>query len=395
MRRIGVVTSGRCDYGIYLSILKRIAEHRDLELLLYVTGMHLLPEFGNTLKAIEADGFKVSEQVDMESYSDSAYGIAQAMGVCTAGFGRVFSDNSPDMLVVLGDRFEMHAAAVAAVPFNIPIAHIHGGEITQGAFDEQFRHSITKLSHLHFAATKEYAQRIIQMGEEPWRVIVSGAPALDNILSLSRYTKDELEDKFQISFSKPVFLITFHPVTMEPENTHSYISNLLKALSFYSDYNIVFTAPNADTGNSIISEEIKACVENNSSAFLVSNFGHQAYLSMMDKARVMIGNSSSGIIEAASFKLPVVNIGSRQAGRIRAANVIDTGYKVSEVKQGIDQAISDQFLASLDNLENPYGQGQASERIVSSLASIDLKKLNNKRFSDQTSIIGKRLGKRQ
>lgn len=383
MRKIGVVTTGRCDYGLYFPILKKIVEHPGLELALYVTGMHLLPEFGNTVKMIQADGFVIAEQIKMDSYSDSPYGIGNSMGVCTSSFARVFRDNSPDILVVLGDRFEMHAATAAAVPFNIPIAHIHGGEITQGAFDEQFRHSITKLSHVHFASTKEYAQRIIQMGEESWRVVVSGAPSLDNILNFPRYTKNELKDKFKINFSKGIFLVTFHPVTMEHENTHFYISNLLKALSFYNDYNIVFTSPNADTGNSIITEEIQLFAKNSSNTFLVNNFGQQGYFSMMNNAKAMIGNSSSGIIEAASFKLPVVNIGSRQAGRIRAVNVVDVGYEVDEIKNGINKAISDEFLISLDNLENPYGDGESSRKIVSTLVNIDLKKILIKQFCNQ------------
>ncbi len=382
MRRIGIVTSGRCDYGLYFPILKRIAAHPDLELSLYVTGMHLSDDFGNTVKIIQDDGFSIKQRVEILSSLDSPYGIARAMGVGTAGFAKIFRDNPPDILVVLGDRFEMHCAAIAAIPFNIPIAHIHGGEITYGAFDEQFRHSLTKLSHIHFVSTNAYAQRLRQMGEEPWRIIVSGAPGLDNVLNLPIYLKEELETRFKINLSKPVFLITFHPITLEYNNTQTYISNLLDALEIFNDYNIVFTSPNADTGYKIIIREIKSFVSIHPNTFYVDNFGQQGYLSMMQHSVVMIGNSSSGIIEAASFKLPVVNIGTRQEGRIRSKNVIDVGYASLEIIEGIKKALSEEFRISLGDIKNLHGDGKASEHIVSILANVDLERLKAKRFCD-------------
>ena len=380
MRKIGVVTTSRADYGVYLPILQKISLHPNLKLLLYVTGMHLRPEYGNTVSAIKEDGFAIVKKVDMLSSSDLPLEIAKSMGRGTMGFAEAFKDVRPDILVVLGDRFEMHAAAIAAIPFGIPIAHIHGGELTEGSFDEYFRHSLTKISHLHFASTESYAKRIIQMGEEPWRVVISGAPGLDNIQLLPRIQQKDLEKKFKISFAKPIILATFHPVTLEHEKTEEYIGNFLEAVSSFVDYGLVFTCPNADTSNQIISRKIKHFVVSHTHSFFVENFGQQGYLSMMAYAKTVVGNSSSGVIEAASFKLPVVNIGSRQNGRIKGKNVIDVGYTSSEIKEGLRKALSEEFKNSLWNLTNPYGDGKASERIVETLAKVDLQKIKMKRF---------------
>ncbi len=382
MRKIGVITTGRCDYSIYFPILKEILKTDNLDLILYVTGMHLSSRFGNTVNVIRKDGFTQIEEIPVDFSCDSPLAITKAMGDITSGFGKAFNKQKPDILLVLGDRFEMHAAAISAIPFRIPIAHIHGGELTYGAFDEYFRHSLTKLSSIHFASTSEYADRIKQMGEIKESVFVSGAPGLDNILNSSNFTKEELEKKFNINFSKPVILTTFHPVTTEYENTREYVLSLLDALSEFKNCNIVFTSSNADTGSAIITEEIKSFVDKHTEAFYIENFGRKAYLSMMEYAAVMVGTSSSGIIEAASFGLPVVNIGTRQGGRIREKNVVDVGYKPEEIAKGIKEAISEDFSTSLEDLKNPYGDGKASERIVSTLKNIDLKKLRAKHFCD-------------
>jgi UDP-hydrolysing UDP-N-acetyl-D-glucosamine 2-epimerase len=381
MRKVGVVTTSRADYGLYFPILKRMIKNQSLELLLFVTGMHLCDKYGHTVNEIEQDGFSIAAKVDMLG-ADSPLDVAKSMGRGTMGFADVYNDTRPDILLVLGDRFEMHCAAVAAIPFGIPIAHIHGGECTYGAFDEYFRHSLTKMSHLHFASTEAYAQRIRQMGEEPWRVIVSGAPAIDNVLSLRTYTKDELEDKYEINLSKPVLLTTFHPVSSEYGKEEEYIQNLLAALEEFQGYSIVFTSANADPNNHVIADRIRAFMDAHGNSYMVDNFGRAGYLSMMKVSKAMVGNSSSGIIEAASFHLPVVNIGTRQDGRIRTRNVIDVGYSSDEIKKGIRKAVSDAFHASLADLNNPYGDGKASERIVSMLETVDLKKLNIKRFCD-------------
>jgi UDP-hydrolysing UDP-N-acetyl-D-glucosamine 2-epimerase len=382
MRKIGIVTTSRADYGLYLPLLKRIADHPDLSLSLYVSGMHLVPEYGNTIRMIEEDGFPMTACIPMMLATDSPLAISKSMGIGTMGFAQAFAEYRPDIMVVLGDRFEMHCAAVAAIPFRVPIAHIHGGELTYGAIDEQFRHSLTKMSHLHFASTETYAKRIIQMGEEPWRVIVSGAPGLDNILAIPLLSKNELTKKYNIVFSRPVILATFHPVTMEIEGTEEYITNLINALVSCKKCQIVFTYPNIDTSGSIIIDKIRAFAQDFPNVVIVENFGQQGYLSMMAYVAAMVGNSSSGIIEAPSFKLPVVNIGARQEGRMKGINVIDTDYSAGDIARGIKKALSRKFRASILDMTNPYGDGKSSDRIVSVLSEMDLNRLIPKKFHD-------------
>lgn len=385
MRTIGVVTVARSDYGLYVPILKKIQSDPNLKLLLYVSGAHFDPRFGNTIKEIEKDGFSIAAKVPIENKGDGPADTVDAMGRITMGFADVFKKQKPDILLVLGDRFDMHAAAIAAIPFHIPLAHIHGGELTYGAIDEFFRHSLTKISTLHFATTEAYAQRIIQMGEEPRRVIVCGAPGIDSALASVLFSKEELEKKYSVDFSQPIILVTFHPVTMEHERTKEYVTNFLSALDDFKDCNIVFTYPNADMGYEIIINEIESYVGTHKNTCIVKNFGHQGHLSMMKYAAVMAGNSSSGIIEAASFKLPVVNIGIRQEGRVRAKNVIDVDCKQADIEAAIKNAMSEDFRSSLSDLVNPYGDGKASEKIVKTLADVDLQKLQSKRFYDVVS----------
>lgn len=383
MRRIGVVTVGRSDYGIYLPILRRIEADADLQLLLYVSGMHLSPEFGFTVEQIEADGFAIHERVEMLLSSDSAEGVSKSMGLGTIGFAQTFGRQRPDILLVLGDRFEMHAAAIAAVPFKIPVAHIHGGELSEGAIDDALRHSITKMSHLHFVSTEDYARRVIQMGEEPWRVLVSGAPSLDNLRSTKLLTRQELEQQFNLSLEKPFLLVTFHPVTLEPDETHKHVNDLLLALG-ESGMATVFTYPNADAQGRMIIDLITEFSAKQKNSHIVANLGTRGWFSLMKIAAAMVGNSSSGIIEAASFGLPVVNIGNRQRGRLRAANVIDVGYSQSEIAAAIARAVQADFCAGLANIVNPYGDGQAADRIVESLRNAEISdKLLLKRFHDQ------------
>ena len=307
MRTIGVVTVARSDYGIYLPVLRKIQADPELELHLFVTGMHLSPEFGLTVKTIEEDGFQVQERIEMLLSSDTPECIAKSMGLGTIGFAQAFARSRPDILMVLGDRFEMHAAVVASLPFKIPVAHIHGGESTEGAIDEGIRHSITKMSHLHFASTEFYARRIIRMGEEPWRVVVSGAPSLDNLHTVDLLTRPQIsfEDRFGLHLEAPTLLVTYHPVTLEYENTETHVRELLAALAGL-DFNIVFTYPNADTQGRLIINRIQEFVDMHKQAQVVENLGTQGYFSLMAHSSAMVGNSSSGIIEAASFKLPVV-----------------------------------------------------------------------------------------
>lgn len=383
MRTIGVVTVGRSDYSIYLPLLRKIQADPDLRLHLIVAGMHLSPEFGLTVKAIEADGFEIGERVEMLLSSDAPEGIAKSMGLGMIGFAQAYARFRPNILVVLGDRFEMHAAALAALPFKIPVAHIHGGEITQGAIDDALRHSITKLSHLHFVSTQEYARRVIQMGEEPWRVIVSGAPSLDNLRVIRLLTREEVAARFGLHIDETPFLLaTFHPVTLEYEQTEWQVTELLAALEA-CDLPVVFTMPNADTSGRTIARMIEEFVATHSSAQAVDNLGTQGYFSMMALAAAMVGNSSSGIVEAASFELPVVNVGSRQRGRVRGANVIDVDYKRTIILEGLQKALDPQFRAKLRGIRNPYGSGESSDKIVEVLKQVQLDDaLVMKRFHD-------------
>lgn len=352
----------------------------ELELKLIVTGMHLSPEFGLTVKDIEADGFEIAERIEMMISSDTPQGIAKSTGLGVIGFAQYLARCRPDILVTLGDRFEMFACALAALPFKIPVAHIHGGEITEGAIDDALRHSMTKLSHLHFVSTEEYGRRVVQMGEEPWRVTVSGAPSLDNLSSLRLFDRQEIRAKYGLDMNRDTLIVTYHPVTLEYETTSWQIDELLAALDRLN-MPVIFTLPNADTsGRTIIRkiEEFKAAHDN---AWMVNNMGTQGYFSVMAQAAAMVGNSSSGIIESPSFRLPVVNIGTRQLGRVKAQNVIDVGYGQEEIIAGIKTAISPQFRESLRSLVNPYGCGQASDEIVKRLKEVALDdRLITKRF---------------
>jgi UDP-hydrolysing UDP-N-acetyl-D-glucosamine 2-epimerase len=370
-RRIGVVTVARSDYGIYLPILRKIQQDADLELVVIVGGMHLSPEFGLTVNNLEADGFKPAAKVEMLLSSDSPEGTAKSMGLGVIGFAQALAQLKPDLLVLLGDRFEMLAAAVAALPFKIPLAHIHGGESTEGLIDEAIRHSITKMSHIHFASTELHAARIRQMGEEPWRVAVSGAPSLDNLQKMSMFDAAELKRQHGLDLSPPPLLVTYHPVTLDYENTQYQVEELIAALRACG-LPLIFTFPNADASGRKIIEMIQTFVKGMPQARVTVNLGTQAYFSLMAYAAAIVGNSSSGIVEAASFKLPVVNIGDRQRGRFHAENVINSGYSRDQILGAIRKATSREFRASLKDLENPYGDGHAAERIVSGLKSVAL-----------------------
>jgi len=382
MRTIGVVTVARSDYGIYLPILRQIREAQDLELHLIVSGMHLSPEFGSTHRVIEQDGFSIRDRVEMLLSSDSPEGVGKSIGLGVIGFAQLFANIKLDVLLVLGDRFEMFAAVMAALAYTIPVAHLHGGEATEGLIDESIRHSITKMSHLHFVSTETYRQRVIQMGEEPWRVTHCGAPSLDNLNSISLLDKAYLETLIGMELDLSPLLVTFHPVTLEYQDTEDHIGKLLEALD-RSGLPVVFTYPNADTSGRIIIRGIEEYVASHTRARALENLGTQAYFSLMGVASAMVGNSSSGIIEAASFKLPVVDIGDRQRGRVRGVNVIHADYDSRSVFEAIQVATSKTFHESLADLRNPYGNGQASKQIVDVLRKTPLdRRLLLKRFYD-------------
>ncbi len=383
MRSIGVVSTSRADYGIYLPLLKSLQADPEFALKLYVSGTHLSPEFGLSVRSIEADGFEIAERVEVVLSSDTPQSIAISMGLGLIGFGQSFSKYRPDILVVLGDRYEMLVAALAALPFKIPVAHLAGGELTEGAIDDSLRHSLSKLSHLHFTATREYANRVIQLGEDPSRVFVCGALALDTILTAPRLSPEELQRRFGIDVKKPFLLVTFHPVTLEFEQAEWQIRELLAALDL-ATLPVVFTMPNADTAGRIIATSIRQWVQSHP-AVAIDNLGSEAYHSVMCQAAAVVGNSSSGIIEAPSIKVPVVNIGTRQAGRIRARNVIDVGYERSEVLNAIRIATSGEFRNSLGTLANPYANKTKSavSTILQVLKTTSLdNSLVTKRFHD-------------
>ena len=382
MRTIAVVTVGRSDYGLYLPILRRLSGAPDVRCAVVAAGMHMSAEHGLTVKAIERDGFDIAERVPLLADGDGPVAVAASIGRGVAGYAEALDRVRPDILVVLGDRFDMYAAAVAALPLRIPVAHIHGGELTFGAIDDALRHSMTKLSHLHFVATREYGWRVEQMGEEPWRITVSGAPGLDTIADVPPLQRPALSEALGVDAARPFLLATFHPVTLEHERTSWHVTELLAALDEIG-LPVVFTQANADTGGRVVRTMIEAFVARTPVARLVNNLGTQAYLSAMGTAAAMVGNSSSGIIEAASFALPVVNIGTRQDGRLRAANVIDVGYPRAEVRAGLRRALDPAFRASLDGLVNPYGDGHAAARIVHRLVTEPLgAALLQKRFHD-------------
>lgn len=385
MRTVAVVTVGRSDYGIFRPILRAIQQAPDLSLRLMVTGMHLSPEFGYTVEAIEEEGFHVDERIDMLLSSDRPEGTSISIGLGVVGFAHSFGRARPDILLVLGDRFEMFAAVTAALPFRIPVAHISGGEVTEGAIDDSIRHCITKLSHLHLVSTEIYATRVIRLGEEPWRVSVVGALGLDNLVSVEIDDFQSLKASLDLEFSQPYVMATYHPATLNDMTPGAQIAEVLAAIDA-RNVPVVFTMPNADPGGRLIWEQVKEFAANRPNVHWVENLGTQAYFSMMASSALMLGNSSSGIVEASSFGLPVVNIGNRQKGRVRGANVIDVECARGDIITGIDHALDPAFKQSVAGVVNPYGTGAAAGLIIERLRSMELgSNMTTKRFYDGPS----------
>lgn len=373
-RKIAVITGSRAEYGLLYWIIKGIDDDPALKLQLIVTGMHLSSKFGLTVKEIEKDGFPIAARIKMLVSSDTEEAIATSVGRGMTGFAKAYSRLRPDMIVVLGDRFEIFAAVSAAIPFRIPVVHIFGGEATAGAFDEQFRNAITKMSHIHFPSTEEYKNRIIQMGENPKYVFSFGAPGIDNVLKLKFLDYEKLCSELRIPVNRRIGVITYHPVTLEDNTAGKQISELLAALNKIEDIHWVFTFPNADTDNEVIIKEIKRYIKKYpAKSRLYISLGRLRYLSLLKNASVLVGNSSSGLIEAPTFHLPVVNIGDRQKGRIKLANVIDVKECTREaIFKAVSKALSVGFRKSLEHLRNPYGKGNASEKIVEVLKCIPI-----------------------
>ena len=381
MRTIAFVTTGRSDYGLLVPIARALARRRKVRVRWLVSGMHASQRLGYSADDVRQDGWAAMEVVETLLDSDSPAGVAASIGVTTQAFARVFANRSPDLLVLLGDRFETLGVVAAAVPFRLPIAHLHGGEITAGAFDEGIRHAITKLSHLHFVTHRVYARRVRQLGEEPWRVLVSGAPGLDRSRVDEQVDLGDLETTTGVPIGRDTLLVTYHPQTLQPDRSRRELDALLQALARI-DHPVLFTAPNADPGRDVLLSRVREFAAAGPRRALVANLGRR-YFAVLARVGAMVGNSSSGLIEAPSFGLPVVNIGDRQRGRIRAANVIDVAGGARQIESAIRRALSASFRARLSRRVNPFGDGRAGERIARVLASVPLDdRLLMKRFID-------------
>ncbi|REK66458.1 MAG: UDP-N-acetylglucosamine 2-epimerase (hydrolyzing) [Cohnella sp.] len=364
MRKICVVTGSRAEYGLLYWLLKEIQEDADLVLQLVVTGMHLSPEFGLTYQQIEKDGFPIDAKVEMLLSSDTPAGITKSMGVGLIGFADVFERLRPDIVVVLGDRYEIMVAAQAAMVARIPIAHLHGGESTEGAIDEAIRHSITKMSHLHFTATETYRQRVIQLGEHPDRVFHVGAIGLDHIRKLPLLNREQFEKSISFELGERCFLVTYHPLTLSSVSSVEYMQQLLDALDQFPDAHLIFTKPNSDPDGRNMARMIDEYVAaNRERAVAFVSLGQVRYLSALQHVDVVVGNSSSGIIEAPMFKKPTVNIGSRQQGRVKGPSIIDCGESSEEIVNAIKKGLSPAFQDVLANCESLYGQGNTAPAI--------------------------------
>lgn len=381
-RKICVVTGTRAEYGQLRWVMEGIRETIGLELQLIVTGMHLSPEFGLTYREIEQDGFRIDHKVEMLLSSDSAVGLTKSMGLGLIGFGDTLQQLQPDLMLVLGDRFEIFSAVAAALLARIPVAHLHGGETTEGVFDESIRHSITKMSHLHFVAAEEYRKRVIQLGEQPERVFLVGGLGLDNFKKLKLLDRPALEDSLGFKLGERNLLVTFHPVTLEDAKPADQMTELLVALEELDDTHLIFTMPNADTGGRVLAEMIEQYVASHANAHAFTSLGQLRYLSCIRHVDGLVGNSSSGLTEAPSFGKGTVNVGDRQRGRLKAVSVIDCGPDRKSVSSALNQLFSPEFQVKLKAIRNPYGEGGASEKIVKVLHVLPLEGLLKKSFND-------------
>jgi GDP/UDP-N,N'-diacetylbacillosamine 2-epimerase (hydrolysing) len=368
-KKICVVTGSRAEYGVLRHTLNKINKSENLQLSLVVTGMHLSQEFGYTINEIIKDGFNVDAKVEMLMSSNTNVGVGKSIGLGIISMVDRLETIDPDMVLIVGDRYEIFAVAAATMALNIPLAHISGGEITEGAIDEQIRHAITKMSHIHFVAIDENAQRVRQMGEETWRVHTVGGPWVDNINYLEKINSEELKKKLNVTFSRPIILVTYHSTTLQLKDTNDFISNLLGALK-QIEADIIFTYPNADAGGRIIIDAIESFVKNHSNARLFKSMGGRLYLNTLSQIDLLVGNSSSGMVETQAFKLPVVNIGDRQKGRMITKNIICSPEKEDDILKAVEKGLSKTFRNSLENMENPYDKGGVADNIVNILSEV-------------------------
>ena len=382
MKKVCVVTGTRAEYGLLRWVMEGIEKSPSLNLQLVVTGMHLSPEFGLTVNEIKSHGFAVDRCVEMLVSSDTPTGITKSIGLGLTGFADVIEDLKPDLVLILGDRYEILAAAISAMIARVPLAHLHGGEATEGSIDEAIRHSITKMSHLHFVATDEYRNRVIQLGEQPDNVFQVGGLGIDNISNLELLDRKTLEESLGFHFKERNLLITFHPVTLESKSSQFQMAELLAALDDLEDTYLIFTMPNSDTDGRILFQQIEKFVSEHNNASAFTSLGQLKYLSCIAQVDAVIGNSSSGLTETPSFKKATINIGDRQRGRMKAASVIDCLPERSAILNALEEIYFDEFQKKLKNVVNPYGEGGASELILEILESANLDNIVKKSFYD-------------
>ena len=387
MKKICVITGSRAEYGLLRWVIQGILESHKLKLQLIASGTHLSPEFGLTVKDIEADGLMVDSRIEMLLSSDTSVGVCKSMGLGIIGFSDAMFDLKPDLLLVLGDRYEIFAAAAAANISLIPIAHLHGGETTEGAFDEAMRHSITKMSHLHFVAEEKYRQRVIQLGEHPSRVFLVGGLGVDSIKHSILLSLKELEASLDFKLGSKSLLITFHPVTFEASAAAEQLSQLLDALAELRDTQLIFTMPNADTESRALIKLIEEYVAQHSNARAFTALGQLHYLSCIAHVDGVVGNSSSGLLEVPSFKKGTINIGDRQRGRLQASSVINCDPIKKSINDAINKLYSKDFQEGLNYVLNPYGEGGASEKIVKTIKFFDIDRLAKKSFFDLSTSL--------
>ena len=380
--KICVITSSRAEYGLLYWIMKEIETSKIFKLQLIVTGMHLSQEFGSIFKEIKKE-FKVNKKIEILMSSDTSIGVSKSMGLTQISFSEAYDELKPDIILVLGDRYEIFSAAASAMIAKIPIAHIHGGELTQGAFDESIRHSITKMSHLHFTATKQYKKRVIQLGEDPRNVFNVGGLGVENIKRNKILNKNEFEKSINFKLNIRNILVTFHPVTLENKTSKKQFQELLNAIEKLKDTNIIFTKSNSDTDGRIINKMIDDYVARNThKSIAFTSLGQSRYMSALKYVDAVVGNSSSGLLEAPSFKIGTVNIGDRQKGRIKAKSIIDCLANKTEIKKAIDKIYSKKFQTLLKNVKNPYSGGKTSKKIVNILKKISFPLSVKKKFYD-------------
>lgn len=384
--KLCVVTGTRAEYGLLFWTMKKISQDPDFTLQIIATGMHLSPEFGNTYTEILKDGFQIDKKIEMLMSSDTSVGISKSMGLGMISFCEVYEELKPDLILVLGDRFEIFSAVSAAMISKIPIAHCHGGEATVGLIDEPIRHSITKMSHFHFTSTEEYKNRVIQLGEHPEKVYNVGALGIENINKLELLSKEDFEKSISFKLgNNKIALVTFHPVTLENSTSGKQMKELLDAISDFQDMKVIFTKANSDTDGRIINEMIDNYVAINKNVVGFASLGQLRYLSALKYVDIVIGNSSSGLIEVPSFNKPTVNIGDRQMNRIKADSVIDCEPIKEKIIGAVQLGLSNEFSIRISNLISPYGTGNSSEQIINAIKSIDFKdkeKILKKEFYD-------------